>query len=141
MRFDQLIGVFAERRGLRGVLPDASGAYVFTFDESFEVAMQARSRTQAVLSAELAPLPADPDDAEERLRKALRVGLARMRERPEVLTVAGNRLLVYLPLTFPDLDVEAFEEVVETFLQSLEDWKSALAEAPRPPAAFTMLYP
>ena len=142
---DNLLTQFAERNSLAKPQADASGRYFLLLDGDLEVAVL-QGGDCIYLEGRLEPLPADARKAEALLSHRLRLHLARLRDKHEVLSLEADSedFVLFRQLSVRYLSINDFEQALEDFANSLEFWISRGSEsAPlqAPPPTMQMLFP
>ena len=142
---DLLLARFAEHRGLARPRADAGGRYYMLLDGDLEVAVL-QGGDRIYLEGRLEPVPADRRKAEELLGHHLRLHLARLREKHEVLSLEpeGDDLVLFRQLPAHALTLREFERALEDFANGLEFWSDRALGPQRtlvPPPEMQMLFP
>jgi hypothetical protein len=122
---------FAERLDLGAVAADEDGVYRLVFDDVLEVEVVPRGTTHVRIQGVVGDDPTDLPGGDQALEELLRVNLARLRRRGEVLSFdKGSRKLVLSRLVVLDgLNAERFSVMIEEFLDSLSLCRAAYGDA------------
>ncbi len=144
---DNLLAQWAKRRDLAPPHRNADGKHFLVFDGEFEVALSQQGPT-ILLETTLATLPSRRDEAEEVLKRLLRLQLAKARSEREVLSLAPDRdqLVLFRTLRAERLTLFEFDAALGGFVNALAFWTEKLGTGDRPalrsgPAAEQILYP
>ena len=142
---DTLLAQFTERHGLTKAQIDDSGRYFMLLDGDLEVTVF-QGGDRIYLEGHLESLPADQRKAEELLGHYLRLHLARLRSKQEVLSLepGSDELVLFRQLPARSLTITEFEQALEDFANSLEIWINTVAEPAHtlaPPPSIQMLFP
>jgi hypothetical protein len=131
MEFATVLEGFAGRLGLGAVEADGDGVYRLVFDDALEAEFVPRGTTHVRVQGAVGDDPTEMPGAEQALEELLRVNLARLRRRGEVLSFdQGSRKLVLSRLVALDgLNAELFCVVIEEFLDSLSLCRAAFSNA------------
>lgn len=133
MELEALIRAFAERLDSAPPEPDDGGVFAFIFDEELSINVIPSGREAVILSATVCRVPERERDAEEFLKKLLKINLAGMKEQREVLCLdrETREVIIYLKVGTDGLSAADFEETMEGFVNTLEYWCRSAVETPQ----------
>ena len=142
---DALLARFAEHRSLNGLNSDIGGRYSILIDNDLEVALF-QSGDRLYIEAALESLPADTYKVEQLLRHYLQLQLVRSPNKLETVSLEpdSDRLILFRQLSIKALSLDAFEQVLEEFANSLDFWilnNTTSATHLPAPASMQILFP
>ena len=134
-RLDVLISEFATRHQVDDLVADEDGRYALTFDDDLEV--QCFERFNLVhFTSSLDNLLETDGDVSDRLRHLLNYALMRMKNCPCALGMADDdRLILFERFESDGIGTGDFEEKLERFVNSLEEFKRFLSKDRSSPAS------
>ncbi|MGB2680637.1 MAG: CesT family type III secretion system chaperone [Candidatus Competibacter sp.] len=144
MHFNEAMRQLAERLGLEELRPDASGEYALFFDDTLEVRCASMGKSLR-LRGSIGKRSASSPEAEGQMKTLLRHSLARMKDRPEIVSLdaATGEFILHRVLALEQLRIESLEQALGDYLNRLEYWRDLFdgtATARRGPA-LTLLFP
>jgi hypothetical protein len=144
MELEQLMQSLAERLNLDPPEPYGKDEYRYTFDEDLTVRCLTGGKETVILCGAVAAVPGDEREADELLKRMLKLNLARMKTQKEVLSLdrESGEVILYLKVPTKDLSAEDFEEVMEAFVNTLEYWSRNVKEgAGEGSSPFSLVFP
>ncbi len=108
--------------GWRKASPDASGTFRFHLEGDLDMELFSPDGRTGILRADLGPLPASEQDADDLLRKCASRMVAASRTRRTVLSVDGGRLSLHLAVPLAD-GGDSMPRHTKDFLNDLAWWK------------------
>ena len=142
---DTIMTQFAERHDLKQLQADGGGRYFILLDGDLEIALL-QGGDRIYLEGRLEQVPSDERKAEELLSQYLRLNLAQLQDKQEVLSLEpdSDELVLFRQLPARALSIAEFEKALEEFANGLEYWTSGVTAPVRPlapPPMMQMLFP
>jgi len=131
---ENFLELWASRRQLAPPRRDDEGKHFLVFDGEYEVALS-QAGPSIILETQLAELPGRRDEAEEALKRLLRLQLAKARSEREVLSLAPDRdqLVLFRILRSERLNLLGFDAALGEFVNATAFWLERLAPSDKSP--------
>lgn len=119
-------------KGLKLPAPEAgeNDEYTFIFDDVLEVDILSLKKDSLILAAPITDTLPSPPETEDFFKKILQWNFSRLKDYEEVLTwdPDSDSITLSKEIPFSELSEKPILGQLETFLNNLEFWKSAIAQ-------------
>lgn len=141
MHFNDSMQQLAHRLGLDQLRPDARGEYPLVFDDELVVRCVQVGKS-LLLCGSIGKRPANPQEAEDKLKTVLRHSLATMKAQSEIVSLeADGEFILHRTLAPETAQIEHLEQALGDYLNCLEGWRRIFAGMTRPGPALSLLFP
>ena len=109
--------------------PTDKGEFLFTFDDDIDVKILSLKKDRLTLVSAVSPALPDSDDSKKLLQNALQWNLTRLKDHEETLTwePESNQIILVKEPLFSELSAKPLIKQLETFLNNVDFWKTALS--------------